>query len=262
MEVCFVLGGGQGWCFCKSTHSYSPLLDVVAAFVLLWPVPVPRNLGKGGPASVGSMLFMLWFASGDCEGGRLWPAAKAAGVNCRACDWGSYCAPRRRGCLPGGARLQNPPPPQARRTDLCIFMEGRPLAGKVLFHLWPVFPRCAFSSISVCGYLPSVTTHCSQHLLPSNCCNPETALSSRNSCSVSQQLGCVHTLLGLHINLLFTVYLCFFCVWSHTQLMLCLPFLVVSNHCPVNDCSSFTNWWVFYCLKLLSVGLFLIVKIG
>lgn len=31
------------------------------------------------------------------------------------------------------------------------------------------FSRCALSRINVCGYLLSVTTCCSQHLLPSTC---------------------------------------------------------------------------------------------
>ena len=57
--------------------------------------------------------------------------------------------------------------------------------------------------------------------------------------SIVSAYSSYHTLL-LYISYLLYIY-AFFCVTSHTQLMLCLPFLVVPNHRPVNDCSSFAN---------------------
>ena len=208
MEVWFCFGWrAGGGVFCKSAHSYCPLLDMVVAFAWLGPEPVPRNLAKGGAAGVGSVLFMVWFASGGCEGGRLRPAAKAAGVSVERVTGFPVC-PRPRGCPPEaqGCRLL----PPARLENWLVHIYGRMTLGRqsavllvtcvspiVLFQGSVYVDICLVSPhvvLSIC-YLPTVVSGA--------------ALSGRNSCSVSQQLGCVHTLLGLHINLLFTVYLCF-----------------------------------------------------
>lgn len=200
---------GRGGVFAKSTHSYSPFGcggSICAALTSIFP----RNLGKGGPASVGSMLFMLWFASGDCESGRLWPAAKAAGVNCRACDWvpcvprgGEAACPEVQGCRIT-PRLENWLVHIYGRTTL-----GRQSAVSLVTCVSHVVHFQASVYVDICLVLPHIDFSAS---VTFQLLCPETALSSRSPAQFHSSCGCVHTLLGLHINLLFTVYLCFFSV--------------------------------------------------
>lgn len=156
-----------GFCFCKRAQSYSPLPDTGVRYLCcsdqyLFPV----TLWKEEPR-VWSLLFMLWFASGDCEGGTYdlnqW---KQELVYSMGLGW---YVPRDPGTTTERQEVWGCRPP-LEKGRVHIYGKEDAQQAKCYFTCALYFSHCALSRINVCGYLLSVTTCCSQHLLPSNCC--------------------------------------------------------------------------------------------
>lgn len=162
---------GGGGVFCKSAQGYSPFMDT-GGRPLCGPDRhlFPLRLWEEEPR-VWALLFMLWFASGDCEGRSMWPERVEAGGRVDGLWLDSVGARDLSLALWGGKRCETT---LAERT--CAFLcQRRCSAGKVPFPWGRSLSPRAFSRISVRAYLFSVAPHGPQRLFPWNSWGDETA---------------------------------------------------------------------------------------
>lgn len=149
--------------FCKSAQSYSPLPDTGARCLCCSDrYPFPVTLWKEEPRW--PLLFMLWFAAGDCEGGSSCPESEE-GVSVQHGPGLGVHHHQVWGCRP---------PPENGLVH--IYGKEDAQQAKCYFTCALYFSHCALSRIHVCGYLLNVTT-CSRHLFPSKLLRDGTVLS-------------------------------------------------------------------------------------